>query len=59
MALRRRPLTTCVFVANITGEFIPVLDIPHAHDAFVDLGRHVLRLGIEEEPRNSTVFTFL
>jgi hypothetical protein len=32
-----------VFVAEITDEFILGLDVLRAHDASMDLGRHVLR----------------
>jgi hypothetical protein len=32
-----RPLTTWVFVANITDEFVMGFDVMHGHDASVDL----------------------
>jgi hypothetical protein len=40
--LSRRPLTTWVFVAGITYEFILVLDVTRAHDASVDFRRRML-----------------
>jgi hypothetical protein len=43
-------LTAWVFVADITEEFTLGLDIMYAHNAVVDLRRHVLRLGDEEVP---------
>jgi hypothetical protein len=50
LTLGRRPITTRVFVANITDEFILALDVVYAHDASVDLRRHARRLGDELEP---------
>jgi hypothetical protein len=48
LTLGRLPLKVWVFVANITNEFILGLDILHAHDATVDIGRRTLRLAEEE-----------
>ena len=48
LTLGRRPIRIWVFVAEITDEFILGLDVLRAYDAFVDLGRHLLRLGQEE-----------
>jgi hypothetical protein len=48
LTLGQRPLITWVFVANITDEFFLGLDVLRTHDASVDLGRRVLRLGDEE-----------
>jgi hypothetical protein len=42
VTLGQCPLTTWVFVANITDKFILRLDILHANHASVDLGCHVL-----------------
>jgi hypothetical protein len=42
------PLRMWVFVASITNEFILGLDILHAYDASVELGRQTLRLAEEE-----------
>jgi hypothetical protein len=39
---------TCVFVANISNEFILRMDVLHAHDASVDLVWHVLQTADEE-----------
>jgi hypothetical protein len=39
-----------VFVADIADDFILGLDILRAHDASVDIGRRVLRLGQDEVP---------
>ena len=46
--LGRRALSICVFVAEVTDEFILGLDVLRAYDAYVDLGRHLLQLGHEE-----------
>jgi hypothetical protein len=48
--LGRRPLTTWVFVASITDEFILGLDVLRAHDASLGLRRHVLHLDDKEIP---------
>jgi hypothetical protein len=48
LTLRRRPLKIWVFVANITNEFIFGLDILHAYNASVDIGRQTLRLAEDE-----------
>jgi hypothetical protein len=48
LTLGKRLLITWVFVASITEEFMLGLDVMYAHDAVVDLRRHVLRLGGEE-----------
>jgi hypothetical protein len=50
MTLGRLPVTTCVFGANIAGQFICGLDVLRAYDVSVDLGRRALRLGNEEFP---------
>jgi hypothetical protein len=42
LTLGRRPLKICIFVANITNEFILGLDILRSYDASVDLGRQTL-----------------
>jgi hypothetical protein len=42
LTLGQCPLTTWVFVANITDEFVLGLDVMHAHDPSVDLRCHVL-----------------
>jgi hypothetical protein len=44
------PLTTWVFFASITDEFILVLDVMHTHYAPVDLRRQMLQLTNEEVP---------
>jgi hypothetical protein len=36
------PLTTLVFITNITAEFILGLNVMHAHEAAVKLKNHVL-----------------
>jgi hypothetical protein len=41
---------TWVFITNITDEFNLGIDTMHAHDASVDLRRHMLWLGDEEVP---------
>jgi hypothetical protein len=48
MTLRRQSLKIWVFITNITNEFIMVLDILRAYDASLELGRQMLRLGLEE-----------
>jgi len=48
LTLGRRSLRIWVFVAEVIDEFILGLDVLPAYDAFVDLGRHLLRLGREE-----------
>jgi hypothetical protein len=48
LTLGQRALRICVFVAEVTDEFILELDVLRAYDASVDLGRHLLRLGQEE-----------
>jgi hypothetical protein len=48
LTLVRRPLTTLVFVAKITGEFILGLTVLRVRAASVDLRSSVLRLGDEE-----------
>jgi predicted aspartyl protease len=48
LTLGRRSIRIWVFVADITDEFILGLDVLRAYDAFVDLGRHLLRSGQEE-----------
>jgi hypothetical protein len=56
----RRPLKTCLFVANISDKFILGLDVLRARDTAVDLKRLELRLGRESAiavPRGATVFT--
>jgi hypothetical protein len=50
LILRRLPLTTSLFVASITDEFILELDVMHAHDASVDLRRHMMWLSDEAVP---------
>lgn len=50
LTLGQRPITTWVFAANITYEFILGLDVMLAHDASLDLTHHLLRLGDEEVP---------
>jgi hypothetical protein len=47
-------LRSWVFVADIRDDFILGLDILRAHDASVDIGRHVLRLGQDEVPVRET-----
>jgi hypothetical protein len=42
LALVQCPLTTWMFITNIKEEFIPGLNITHAHDASMDLRLHVL-----------------
>jgi hypothetical protein len=39
-----------VFVADIKDDYILGLDLLRAHDASVDIGRRVLRLGRDEVP---------
>jgi hypothetical protein len=48
LPLGRRPLTTSVFVANISNEFILGLDGLRAHDEYLDLRGEGLRLSDEE-----------
>jgi hypothetical protein len=48
LTLGRCPLKIWVFVANITNEFILGLDILHAYDASVDIGRQSLCMAEEE-----------
>jgi hypothetical protein len=47
-SLRRRPLTTWEFVSKITDEVILGLDGLSAHDASVDVGRHMQGMAEEE-----------
>jgi hypothetical protein len=47
-ALKRRPLVTWVFVSKITDDIILWLDGLRAHDASVDLGRHMQGIGEDE-----------
>jgi hypothetical protein len=49
LTMGQRSLRSWVFVANIKDDFILGLDILRAHDASVDIGRRVLRLGQDEE----------
>jgi hypothetical protein len=42
LTLGWRPLTTLVFVANVTDEFILGLKVRHTHNASVDLRCQVL-----------------
>jgi hypothetical protein len=46
----QRTLRSWVFVADIKDDLILGLDILRAHDASVDIGRRVLRLGQDEVP---------
>jgi hypothetical protein len=48
ITLGQYPLTTFVFVANITIVFILGLDFMHAHDVSMDYGDHMLKLGDEQ-----------
>jgi hypothetical protein len=48
LTLGHGPLKMWLFIANITDEFILGLDILHAYDASVDIGRQKLRLAEEE-----------
>jgi hypothetical protein len=50
VTLWRRPLTTWVFIANITDEFILGLDVLSAQNASVDLKDLVRQMGREEVP---------
>jgi hypothetical protein len=50
LTMGRRTLSSWVFVADIKDDFILGLDILRAHDASVDIGRRVLRLGQDEVP---------
>jgi hypothetical protein len=43
-----------VFVSDIKDDFILGLDTLRAHDASVDIGRRVLRLGQDEVPVRET-----
>lgn len=47
MNLGQTALRIWVFVAEITDKFIMGLDVLRIHEATVDLGRHVLRIGRE------------
>jgi hypothetical protein len=42
LTLRQCPLWSWVSVTEITDEFILGLNVLHAHNAFTDLGHHVL-----------------
>jgi hypothetical protein len=48
--LGRHTLRIWGFMANITDEFILGLDVLQDYDASVDVGHHVLQLGLEEVP---------
>jgi hypothetical protein len=48
LTMGRRTLRSWVFVADIKDDFILGLDILRAHNASVDIGRRVLRLGQDE-----------
>jgi hypothetical protein len=50
LTMGQSTLRSWVFVADIADELILELDILRAHDASVDIGRHVLRLGQDEVP---------
>jgi hypothetical protein len=50
LTLGQRTLNSWVFVADIKDDFILGLDIRRAHDASVDIGRRLLRLGQDEVP---------
>jgi hypothetical protein len=54
LTMGRRTLRSWVFVADIADDFILGLDILRAHDASVDIGRRVLRLGQDEVPERET-----
>jgi hypothetical protein len=54
LTMGRRALSSWVFVADIKDDFILGLDILRAHDASVDIGRRVLRLGQYEVPVRET-----
>jgi hypothetical protein len=50
LTLGQRTLRSWMFVADIKDDFILGLDFLRAHDASVDIGRRVLRLGQDEVP---------
>jgi hypothetical protein len=50
LTMGQSTLRSWVFVADIADDFILELDILRAHDASVDIGRRVLRLGQDEVP---------
>jgi hypothetical protein len=50
LTMGQSTLRSWVFVADIADDFILGLDILQAHDASVDIGRHVLRLDQDEVP---------
>jgi hypothetical protein len=52
LTLRQRPLTTCVFLTNITEVFILGLDVLCARDASLDLRHHTL-WGPRVQPHSS------
>jgi hypothetical protein len=54
LTMGRRTLRSWLFVADIKDDFILGLDILLAHDASVDIGRRVLRLGQDEMPVRQT-----
>jgi hypothetical protein len=54
LTMGQRTLRSWVFVADIADDFILGLDIQRAHDASVDIGRRVLRLGQDEVPVRET-----
>jgi hypothetical protein len=54
LTMGQSTLRSWVFVADIADDFILGLDILRAHDASVDIGRRVLRLGQDEVPVRET-----
>jgi hypothetical protein len=46
MTLEQCLLMACMFVANISNEFVLRMDVLHAHGASVDLVWHVLQIGV-------------